>query len=195
MEKVVPKIGLFLCDQGGRLSRTIDVNAMAGKFAKAKNVVRCEVVNDVWDPPFLDSIKKDVESSNIDRILWVGRFTQHQIKHIEGELAATGLNVYLHEWCDLEEQGIRHRRDRSRGSQTQGRIPDPDVPCTNPFTGSPGACRVARLGRDSHYRSGSGGNSHCGHPRGARQARSSRGKTKRRRWKSCASLTILSPTL
>ena len=106
MEKVVPKIGIFLCVQGGRLSPTIDVNALAGKFAKAKNVVRCEVVNDVWDPPFLDSIKKDVESSNIDRMLWVGRFTQHQIKHIEGELAATGLNVYLHEWCDLEEQGI-----------------------------------------------------------------------------------------
>ena len=80
MEKVVPKIGLFLCVQGGRLSRTIDVNAMAGKFAKAKNVVRCEVVNDVWDPPFLDSIKKDVESGNIDRILWVGRFTQHQMQ-------------------------------------------------------------------------------------------------------------------
>src|SRR5271157_5749082 len=60
----------------------------------------------------------------------------------------------------------RHRGDRSRGSQTQGRILGPDVPCTNPSTGSPGACRVARVGRASHYRSGSGGNSHCGHPRG-----------------------------
>lgn len=106
MEKVGPRIGLFVCVQAGRFVETIDVHEIAGKFAKAKNVVRCEVVNDLWDSTFLDSVKNDVEEGQIDRILWVGRFTPYQVEQIKRELSAAGLNVYLQEWCDLDEQGI-----------------------------------------------------------------------------------------
>lgn len=106
MAKIVPKIGLFFCIAGSRLDRTVDVHALTEKFAKAKNVVRCEIVHDVWNSTFFESIKNDVESGRIDRILWVGRFTLDQMEWIRRELAVTALNVYLHEWCDLEDQGI-----------------------------------------------------------------------------------------
>ncbi|MFZ5868243.1 MAG: hydrogenase iron-sulfur subunit [Thermodesulfobacteriota bacterium] len=106
MEKIVPKIGLFICDAGGRLAQTIDLAALTTKLAKAKGVVRCEVMNDPLSPASFDSIKSDVQSGAINRILWVGRFTPDQMKWIENELAAAGLNPYLNEWCNLEEQGI-----------------------------------------------------------------------------------------
>ncbi|MBM4328502.1 MAG: hydrogenase iron-sulfur subunit [Deltaproteobacteria bacterium] len=106
MEKVVPKIGLFICDTGGRLGRTIDLPALTAKLAKAKGVSRCEALNDPLSPASFDSIKSDVRNGAINRILWVGRFTPDQMKWIENELAAAGLNPYLHEWRNLEEQGI-----------------------------------------------------------------------------------------
>jgi len=106
MVKLVPKIGLFLCVAGSRFERNVEVNALAEKLAKAKNVARCEIVKDLQDSTTLDSIKDDVESGRIDRIFWVGRFTAYQIERIKRELAAAGLNVYLQEFCDPEEQGV-----------------------------------------------------------------------------------------
>lgn len=104
--KVPKKIGLFIWDPGGRLARTIDIEALVKRFTKAKNVVRCEVVGDIWSDEFLSSVKEDIKAEKIDRILWVGRLSPLQEKRIQSELAAEGLNPYLHEWCGLEEQGI-----------------------------------------------------------------------------------------
>ncbi len=108
MEKaVVPKkIGLFIWDPGGRLARAIDVEALVKRFGKAKHVVRCEVVSDIWSDEFLPSIKEDIKTEKITRIIWIGRFSPLQEKTIRSELAAEGLNPYMHEWCDLEEQGV-----------------------------------------------------------------------------------------
>lgn len=106
MDKIVPKIGIFIWNQGGRLSQAIDLEGLVKKFTKAKNVTRCEIVDELWTTAFFDSLKNGVENKQVDRFLWVGRFTPYQIKYIKGKLSATGLNPYLHEWTDLEEQGI-----------------------------------------------------------------------------------------
>ena len=106
MDKVVPKIGMFIRDQGGRLAQAIDLAALVQKIGKAKNVVRCEVIEDLWAPAFLDSLKNGVGEKQVDRILWVGRFTPYQMKSLKDELASAGLNPCLHGWSDLEEQGV-----------------------------------------------------------------------------------------
>ncbi|MEW6670446.1 MAG: hydrogenase iron-sulfur subunit [Thermodesulfobacteriota bacterium] len=106
MEKIVPKIGIFIWNQGGRLSQAVDLEGLVKKFSKAKNAARCEFVDELWTTAFFDSLRSAVENKQIDRFLWVGRFTSYQMKYIKGQFSAAGLNPYLHEWVDLEDQGI-----------------------------------------------------------------------------------------
>ena len=116
--KVPSKIGLFIFDPGGGLARAMDLEAVLQKLTKAKNVARCEVIRDLWETNFHDAIKKDLAAGEINRILWVGRFSPDQEKKIQSELASEGLNPYLHEWCDLGEQGIGWN-GVDRGLETQ----------------------------------------------------------------------------
>lgn len=106
MKKIVPKIGLFIWDQGSCLDRAIDLDSLVKKVSKPKNIIRSEVLKNIWDPTFLDSLKKNLNDGAIDRFLWVGRFTDTQQKRLTDEITALGLNPYLNLFCDLEGQGI-----------------------------------------------------------------------------------------
>jgi heterodisulfide reductase subunit A/quinone-modifying oxidoreductase subunit QmoB len=106
MEKIVPKIGLFIWDQGGRLAGAVDLQALAKRFSKVKGVTRFEVLADPWAATFADSAREGVNAGQIDRFLWVGRFTPEQKKRITDPFASLGVNPHLHGWCDLEEQGL-----------------------------------------------------------------------------------------
>ncbi len=106
MAKTAPKIALWLWDPGGRLAAALDLKALVQKLARAKGVARAEIIIDPGSPAFLEALHTDLEAGVIDRILWVGRFSDEQRKGLPAELSAFGLNPYLHHWCDLEEQGL-----------------------------------------------------------------------------------------
>jgi len=106
MAKTAPKIALWLWDPGGRLAAALDLEALVQKFARAKGVARAEIIIDPGSPAFLEALHADLEAGVIDRILWVGRFSDEQRRGLPAELSACGLNPYLHHWCDLEEQGL-----------------------------------------------------------------------------------------
>lgn len=108
----IPKIGVFFYDYGGRLSRGIDLVSIVERLARAKNVSRREVFSDWGDLP-LAGIAEDLRAGRLDRVLWVGRFSDTRKKMVLKELATAGLNPYLQEWCDLEEQGAG-RKDGNR---------------------------------------------------------------------------------
>jgi heterodisulfide reductase subunit A/quinone-modifying oxidoreductase subunit QmoB len=106
--KIVPKIGIFFADPGGRIARAIDLPAVVSRLAKVKNIAVCEALPE--EPgnaaPRAGSLFKE---GRIDRVIWAGRFSEPQRKRIETELEACGLNRYMHQWWDLEEQGIGGR--------------------------------------------------------------------------------------
>ena len=112
------KVGIFICDPGGRLGSAIALDSVLQRLAKMKTVGRCEVIADIWSDGFLSSVMEDIKAGNLNRILWVGRFSPNQEKRIKSELASAGLNHYLNEWCDLEEQGIG-QEGADREIQTQ----------------------------------------------------------------------------
>ncbi len=106
MSKTAPQIVLLLWDPGGRLAATLDLEALVHNSARAKGVARAEIIIDPGSPAFLETLHQDLEAGVIDRVLWVGRFSDEQRKGLPAELSAFGLNPYLHHWCDLEEQGL-----------------------------------------------------------------------------------------
>ncbi len=103
--KVTPKVGIFFADPGGRLGRGMDLPAAMARLAKIKNIAVCELLPEeiVKGIPRVESLFKE---GRLDRIIWVGRFSENQREKIEKNLEAAGLNRFLHEWCDLEEQGV-----------------------------------------------------------------------------------------
>jgi len=106
MEKKIPKIGLYFCDPGGKIAAVIDLAALAEKCGKTKGVEHSEVVDDPWSEDFLAGVCAKLEAEEIDRIVWVGRFTTRQQEILKQKLAEARLNPYLHEWCDLGLHGI-----------------------------------------------------------------------------------------
>ncbi len=116
--KIPSKIAIFFANEGDWLSRSIDLEAIVPKFSRAKNVSCCEVLPNGWARNNQEDITGNFREGRFNRILWVGRFSPEQRKLRETDLEAAGLNPYLHEWCDLEEQGIRQDEDlRERMTQ------------------------------------------------------------------------------
>ena len=122
MEKSTPRIGVFTWDPGGRLSRAVGLEALLAKVTKAKNVTCCETFSDLWPAAALDTIKLAIASGKIDRILWIGRFSPQQKLSLTQTFEPEALNPYLHEWCNLEEQGVTDERTdlkiRTRKAET-----------------------------------------------------------------------------
>ncbi len=105
MSRNLPKIAIFVWDGGKKLSRSFDLDALMQKLGKSKGVVRCEMISSPRGD-YLARLAEDLEGGVVDRILWVGPFSRDQVKFLEGETRLKGLNTFLHEWCDLEVQGL-----------------------------------------------------------------------------------------
>ncbi len=105
-DKMTPKVGMIILDEQDRFNRFIDLDSIVQKLSKTKNMTHCEVVKDPNTEEILASVRGKLQAGQFNRILWVGRFSTEQKKTVESELEKTGLNPYLNEWCDLEEQGI-----------------------------------------------------------------------------------------
>lgn len=106
MEPSSPKIGLFVWDQGARLQRALDMESLLGRLGRIKGVSCCSLIDDPWDADKFSQVAKGFQDGAFDRILWVGSFTSEQKERLKEELAQVGLNPYLQDWCDLQEQGI-----------------------------------------------------------------------------------------
>ena len=106
MEKKSPKIGLYICDPGGTISGSIDLQAVIEKCGKIRQVEICEQLTDQVGGDFLAALKTMISEGKVDRLIWIGRFTTQQRRSIQDSLNDAGLNPNLNEWCDLELQGI-----------------------------------------------------------------------------------------
>jgi heterodisulfide reductase subunit A/quinone-modifying oxidoreductase subunit QmoB len=106
-DKITPKVGIFILDEQDRLQQFIDLDALIQKLSKTKNIACSEVLKNPKPESILSSVREKFQAGQFNRILWVGRFPAEQKKALESELGKAGLNPYLNEWCDLEEQGIR----------------------------------------------------------------------------------------
>lgn len=117
-DKATPRVGIFIWDEQDRLRRFIDLDAIVQKLARTKYTALCEVVKDRSAEGVCEPVRGQFQAGRFDRILWVGRFSAEQRKHAEAELEKAGLNPYLNEWCDPEEQGIG-REEGDRAGRTQ----------------------------------------------------------------------------
>lgn len=98
------KIFVFIYDPKEKLSSSIELNDIVEKLKKVKDIIRVEVLKDI--ERFIDFIDENILKEGICRFIWIGNFSDLQREYIVNELVLRGINPYLHEWCNLEEQGI-----------------------------------------------------------------------------------------
>ena len=116
--KTEPKIGIFIWDSAKSLDGYINLEEINAKLSKMKVVSRCEVIRDPFAEEFIGSLKEDLKTGNVNLLIWVGRFQPQQKQRLTSTLGAEGFNAYLHEWCDISEQGIENS-EISREIQTK----------------------------------------------------------------------------
>ena len=105
-KKIVPKIGVFFNDQGGRLSGPLDIESLSEKTAKIKGVKHVAVVQDLSRETTIDAADALIRSEEIDRVLWIGSYSEGFKAEAAAGLAEAGLNPYMHHWFDPADQGL-----------------------------------------------------------------------------------------
>ncbi len=108
MAKITPKIGVFFNDRGGRLSGSLDLEALAGKTGKVKGVKNVEVLSELSKEAVAEVVEGRLRSEEWDRVLWIGSFPDAFKTDVVNMLAEAGLNPYMHHWFDPEDQGLLH---------------------------------------------------------------------------------------
>ena len=73
-----PKIGLIVSDPGDILSGIIDLQALKKKCEKIRGVEHCVLLTDFKSESFLIAAQKPLAEKQIDRLIWIGRFTVKQ---------------------------------------------------------------------------------------------------------------------
>ena len=106
MARVVPKIGVFIHDSGGRVSGPLDLESLTGKIAKIKGVKHVAAVSDPSGEGTIEAAAEKVGSGEIDRILWIGSFSGAFRTEALSRLAQAGLNQYMTQWFDPVDQGL-----------------------------------------------------------------------------------------
>lgn len=100
------KIAVFFNDQGGRLSAALDMEKLMSVAAKAKGVAKTDIVGDSFLDAFPALAGEVVPGEGIDRVLFVGGFTDAQKKACARTLVDAGINPYMVEWFDPTDQGL-----------------------------------------------------------------------------------------
>lgn len=106
MAKIIPKIGVFFNDRGGRLSGSLDLENLVAKTEKVKGVKHVAILTELSRETSIEVVEAQVRSESIDRVLWIGSFPEAFKAEATNLPADVGLNPYMHQWFDPTDQGL-----------------------------------------------------------------------------------------
>lgn len=106
MAKQKPKIGVLFNDQGGHLSSALDLEKLVSTATKNKLVVAVDATDKVSPDALAGWTGKAVSEHDMDRVLVIGKLTELQKKKYEQAFVDSGLNRYMIEWFDPQDQGL-----------------------------------------------------------------------------------------
>jgi heterodisulfide reductase subunit A len=100
----IPKIGIFLCDCGEELKKSLSLSDLVTGAKQLREVVHVEEVGLACLPGDLDVIKKRIGEQGLNRIVIAG-CSHREIRGAMEEMAkGMGFNPYLIEYANIREQ-------------------------------------------------------------------------------------------
>jgi heterodisulfide reductase subunit A len=104
LSEEIPKIGVFICDCGGELKKSLSISDLIHETEHLREVVHVEEVGLACLPEDLNLIKKRIGEHGVNRIVIAG-CSHREIRGAMEEMAkGMGFNPYLIEYANIREQ-------------------------------------------------------------------------------------------
>ncbi len=111
-----PRISIFVCDCGGEISKTVDVNDLKKYSASLPNVVSCVLHSNLCSSEGLEVVKHEIKNNNADRVIIAACSPRIMQKRFENALAEVDLNRYMLERANIREQCAWVHDDRHQAT-------------------------------------------------------------------------------
>jgi heterodisulfide reductase subunit A len=107
-------IGVYICHCGTNIAGTIDVEGLAQKVAKLKDVSIAKDYRYMCSNPGQDLIRNDIKNENLDRVVVAACSPRMHENTYKKVLASGGLNPYLLEMANIREQASWVHLDKEK---------------------------------------------------------------------------------
>jgi heterodisulfide reductase subunit A2 len=113
-----PRVGVFLCTCAGTISRVIDPSELLRQVTGWPGVAVAEVVDLACFPNVLEHMREVIQSEQLNRVVVAACSNRTHESLFQRTLRMAGLNPYLLEQINLQEQSSNvHRNDRPRANR------------------------------------------------------------------------------
>ncbi|MCJ7609652.1 FAD-dependent oxidoreductase [Candidatus Bathyarchaeota archaeon] len=110
------KVGVFVCECGGNISTTVDVDEVCRKAAETPDVAHAEHVPFLCAKPGVEAIKSYIRNDGLDRVV-VASCSPHMHEAMFREaVKEAGLNPYLMEYVNIREHCSWVHSDRKEAT-------------------------------------------------------------------------------
>jgi heterodisulfide reductase subunit A len=110
------KVGVFVCECGGNISTTVDVDEVCRKAAETSDVTHAEHVPFLCAKPGVEAVKSSIRNDGLDRVV-VASCSPHMHEAMFREaVKEAGLNPYLMEYVNIREHCSWVHADRKEAT-------------------------------------------------------------------------------
>ncbi len=141
----LPKVGVFVCQCGGMISKTLNTAELAEYASGLEGVAESQVLDYACFAPGISQIKQTIKEKGLNRAVVVACSARSLLPLFQKTVADTGLNKFLVEmvnarefcaWVHLKEsdKATQRLRDEIRGSVAKVRELQPIPPAARDIT-------------------------------------------------------------
>jgi heterodisulfide reductase subunit A len=111
------KLGIFLCDCGGTLSKDIDFSLIKAKLDKLPDVTFVNIGHGLCLKAAREAMQKDIKDKGIDRVVIAACSPEFCENDFMNVIQAAGLNPYLLSIANIREQCFWAHPDKEKAAQ------------------------------------------------------------------------------
>ena len=111
------RVGVFVCECGGNISTTVDVDSLCSEARQTLDVVRSEHVPFLCARPGVEALKLSIKNASLDRVV-IASCSPHMHETVFREaVAEAGINPYLMECVNIREHCSWVHHDKAKATQ------------------------------------------------------------------------------
>ena len=104
IEKVSPRIGVFVCECGGNIGDVVDVKAVVDTVRNWEGVAAAKKHDYLCSRPGQEMIINAIEKAKLDRVIIASCTPRMHLSTFQSVLERAGLNPYMLEFMNIREQ-------------------------------------------------------------------------------------------
>ena len=111
------RLGVFLCDCGGTLSKAVDFSTIKAKLEKLPHVTHISISHDLCFKSAQKAMQKDIRDKGINRVVIAACSPELHEKDFMNVIEAAGVNPHLLSMANIREQCFWVHPDKDKAAQ------------------------------------------------------------------------------